>query len=68
MYQGVFIKGLNMNHELLMMALGERIVIMFMCFHYASAILRVGRNQRAESHVCEPVHYFSFPWFDIMEY
>ncbi len=74
-YQGVFIKGLNMNHELLMKALGEHVVIMFMCFHYTSAIvcvwhecMCVGGNQRAESHVCEPVHYFSFPWFDIMEY
>lgn len=33
MYQGIFIKGLNMNHELLIKALGERVVIMFMCFH-----------------------------------
>lgn len=40
-YQGVFIKGLNMNHELLMKALGEHVVIMFMCFHYASAIVCV---------------------------
>lgn len=30
-----------MNHELLMKALGEHVVVMFMCFHYASAIVCV---------------------------
>lgn len=53
MYQSVFIKGLNMNHEFLMKALGEHVVIMFMYFHYASAMCvyvgRVGNHVSASS-------------------
>lgn len=63
MYQGVFIKGLNMNHELLIMALGECIVIMFMCFHYASAILCVLVETRGRR-VMSVSQFITFPFHD----
>lgn len=63
MYQAVFIKGLNMNHELLMKALGECVVIMFMCFHYASAILCVLVETRGRR-VMSVSQFITFPFHD----